>query len=377
MNIRQIITHNLENIPGWRSRRHIVVFESDDWGSLRMPSQDVYHKLLDYGIRVDKCHYCMNDSLATEEDLARLFEVLCSVKDQKGKPAIMTANVVVANPDFERIRACNFEQYFYRTISEDIPNHFGCEHSLDLWREGNQKGFFVLQSHGREHLNVNRWMQYLRGNYPETRFAFSLGVYGISKTISSEKRKTFLAAFDFENQEEEAIVNGIASEGLDIFERLFGFRSKSFIAPNYTWGRSLEAALKQGSVSYIQGRMISKYVRSGNKQEKNRLRYIGRENYLGQIDLCRNSIFEPSSDRSKDWVDSCLSDMEIAFRWRHPAIISAHRVNFISSLNISNRDDNLKQFGRLLREIVKKWPDVEFMSSDQLGDLIIKGSNND
>ena len=42
MNIKQTITHNLLNIPGWRTKRHIVVIESDDWGSIRMPSKEVY-----------------------------------------------------------------------------------------------------------------------------------------------------------------------------------------------------------------------------------------------------------------------------------------------------------------------------------------------
>ena len=31
----------LINIPGWRTNRHIVVIESDDWGSIRMPSCEV------------------------------------------------------------------------------------------------------------------------------------------------------------------------------------------------------------------------------------------------------------------------------------------------------------------------------------------------
>ena len=42
MTLKQTITHNLLNIPGWRTKRHIVVIESDDWGSIRMPSKDVY-----------------------------------------------------------------------------------------------------------------------------------------------------------------------------------------------------------------------------------------------------------------------------------------------------------------------------------------------
>ena len=42
MNLKQTITHNLLNIPGCRTNRHIVVIESDDWGSIRMPSKEVY-----------------------------------------------------------------------------------------------------------------------------------------------------------------------------------------------------------------------------------------------------------------------------------------------------------------------------------------------
>ena len=29
---------NLSNLPGWRTSRKIVVIESDDWGTIRMPS---------------------------------------------------------------------------------------------------------------------------------------------------------------------------------------------------------------------------------------------------------------------------------------------------------------------------------------------------
>ena len=32
-------------IPDWKTRRRIVVIESDDWGSLRMPSMNAFKKL--------------------------------------------------------------------------------------------------------------------------------------------------------------------------------------------------------------------------------------------------------------------------------------------------------------------------------------------
>lgn len=372
MTFKQTITHNLLNIPGWRTKRHIVVIESDDWGSIRMPSKEVYEQLLKAGIRVDQCHYCSNDSIAREEDLSLLFEVLNSYKDINGKPAVITANAVVANPDFRKIKESEFNQYFYKRITEGLPEIKGCECSLDLWKEGNENGCFRLQSHGREHLNVARWMHYLKENYPETRLAFDLGVYGLSTHITSEKRKSFLPAFDFENNQEERQANEIAADGLLVFEQIFGFKSSSFIAPNYTWGKSLEKNISDCGVKYIQGQQRGKYRNTNGENNKIRQRYLGRKNEYGQIDLCRNAIFEPSEAPQKDWVDTCMKDIAIAFRWHHPAIICSHRVNYVGTINVENRDRNLRSLARLLGQIKNRWPDVEFMSSDQLGNLIMQ-----
>ena len=214
MNIKQTIRQNFLNIPGWRTNRHIVVIESDDWGSIRMPSREAFEKLKAYGIKVENCCYCCNDSIATVDDLSLLFETLNSVKDKNNHAAVLTANAVVANPDFEKIKANDYTTYHYKLITESIPSLTGCEHSLSMWKEGNRNGFFVLQSHGREHLNVARWMRYLEQGYKETRFAFDHGVYGLSTTITSEKRKSYLPAFDFENKDEERVANEIAKDGL-------------------------------------------------------------------------------------------------------------------------------------------------------------------
>lgn len=372
MNFKQKITHNLLNIPGWCTKRHIVVIESDDWGSVRMPSKEVYDKLLNNGIRVDKCHYCKNDSIASEDDLSLLFDVLNSVKDINGNPVKITANSIVANPDFEKIKESDFEEYHYKLITEGLRKIKGCENSLNLWNEGNDKGFFIIQSHGREHLNVSRWMHYLKQNYKETRFAFDLGVYGLSTNITSENRKSFLPAFDFATADEEKKVNLIAIDGLRLFEEIFGFKSTSFIAPNYVWGKSLEKTIYNNGVTYIQGQQVARFRNSTNENNKKRIRYIGKTNNFGQIDLARNCTFEPSENLQKDWISSCLKDIEIAFRWNHPAIICSHRVNYIGTININNRDNGLKQLSILLKEIKKRWPNVEFMSSNELGDLIKK-----
>jgi hypothetical protein len=374
---KSAIVTNIKNARGWRTNRKIVLIESDDWGSIRMPSKKVFNKLLESGIRVDNCHYCKYDSLESEDDLSLLFNILNSVKDINFKPAVLTANSVVTNPDFGKIRQGGFSEYFYVKTTESYGKFKGCENSLKLLKEAQFAGNLSIQSHGREHLNIQRWMQYLKNDYRETMFAFNLGVYGISTTITSENRKSFLPAFDFETEEQEEYGNYIVKDGLRIFKEIYGFSSKSFIAPNYTWSKSLEKALYEGGVKYIQGAQIHKYKVKPEEKTNKRLRYNGKQNNYGQIDLARNCMFEPSENPNKDWVNSCLSQINRAFYWKHPAIISSHRVNFMGGMDVKNRDKNLRHLKKLLFEIKKRWPDVEFMSSNDLGDLITNMRDDD
>lgn len=99
-NFRSSLARHLVNYKGWQTTRKIIVIESDDWGSIRMPSKEIYDNLLKSGIRVDRCPYNRYDSLASEEDLSALFDVLTSFRDMNGNHPVITANTVVANPDF-------------------------------------------------------------------------------------------------------------------------------------------------------------------------------------------------------------------------------------------------------------------------------------
>ena len=65
--------------------------------------------------------------------------------------------------------------------------------------------------------------------------------------------------------------------------------------------------------------------------------------------------------------------MEINFFWHKPANISSHRVNYIGFLHPENRENSLRKLEELLAKMLKKWPDIEFMTSEELGDLIFSG----
>ena len=52
-----------------------------------------------------------------------------------------------------------------------------------------------------------------------------------------------------------------------------------------------------------------------------------------------------------------------------PAVVDTHRVNYIGSIVENNRRENLMLLDQLLTQIKRRWPDVQFMSSDQLAQL--------
>lgn len=352
-------------MPGWRTNRKIIVFESDDWGSIRMPSRRAFDVLLSAGIRVDNCHYNRYDSLASSDDLSHLFSILNKFKDRNGNHPVITANTIVANPDFDRIKKSNFTEYHYELFTETFkryPKHNG---TFELWKQGIDAGFFKPQFHGREHLNVSRWLKVLQSGSKETRMAFENSLFGISTTITSEQRKSYLAALEFDDISELTWQNEMLADGLKLFEIMFGYKSKTFIAPNYIWHPEVESQLHSSGIEALQGG--SSHLIPGGHETNRLIRHkLGEYNSWNQNYLIRNAEFEPSGDQKKDWLKSCLNEIEVAFMWNKPAIIGSHRVNYIGFIDESNRIKNLQLLNQLLSIMLKKWPNIEFMSSDQL-----------
>lgn len=365
MKIQQKVKHNLLNIPGWRTNRHIVVIESDDWGSIRMPSKEVYNSLIKKGVTLGKYGFEKVDTIASRTDLEKLFEVCDSFRDINGRPLAITANAVVANPDFRRIKEADYSEYFYEPITATMDRYYPDNSPFPLWIEGLNRGVFYPQFHGREHVNVPMWMNSLRKNHPGAREAFDCGVFSFIVDKSIDVRVKNTSAYHYLNEKELEFDKQSIIEGASLFKELFSFESKSFIAPSYKWDEQIEKTLSQVGVKYLQG-MISHF--SNGKRSINP---VGRRNKYGQIYLNRNVFFECSQNPSYDWIGDALQRIDIAFRWKKPVTICAHRLNFVGALNARNRDETLVKFKKLLMMIQKTWPDVEFMTSHELGELIL------
>jgi hypothetical protein len=370
--LKSTLASYLKNIPGWRTRRKIVVIESDDWGSIRMPSGEVYEKCLEAGYRVDRIAYERYDSLASEADLERLFELLLSFRDIQGNPPVITANVLPANPDFEKIKESGYREYHYELITETFqryPEHKRC---FQLWKDGMNDGIFFPQSHGREHLNVSLFMEGLRNGDPDLLFGFEHGIPGIiphGENPAGGNR--YVESLKYSTPRDKNDKLEIVLEGLELFENLFGFRSESFIPPNYLWSSEFDALVSDQGVRFYQGNRKMK-----EPQPDGTVRYhthlLGDINDHGQRYIVRNVLFEPSLFKMNisDPVANCLRQISAAFTLQKPAVICSHRINYTGFIDPGNRDRNLVLFRELLSQIQKKWPDVEFMNTVQLGNLI-------
>lgn len=366
--LKQTLTRNLLNIPGWRTNRKIVVIESDDWGSIRMPSKEVYDKLLSAGYPVNLNQYERLDSLASKDDLELLFELLSSFTDINGNHPIITANCVVANPDFAKIKADGFQNYHFELIDETFKRYPNHENNIEIWKKGNQEGLFHPQFHAREHLNVSKFMKALAEGDKDVHFGFHNSMPGNIGKDKTRKGNYYVQATYYENEVDKQNKLSIYLEGLDIFEQTFGYRSETIIPPNYTWNRDFNQFVVNKGVRFIQGQR--KMREPAIDKDIYYHRFQGRRNRAGLINLVRNVTFEPSIRPISNQVERTLSEIAAAFRMRKPAIISSHRINYVGFLDEKNRDNTLILLKKIITTTQQKWPDIEFMTSDTLGNII-------
>ena len=368
---REIHDH-LININGWETNRKLIIIESDDWGSIRMPSRKVYEDLLKSGDRVDEDPFTRYDSLESETDISELASVLTKFKDCNGKSPIFTANFAVANPDFDKIKENQFQTYYYEPFTRTLESYPQHKQTLSLIKQCAEQGMFFPQLHCREHLNVSRWMGDLRTKKSDVRYAFDNRMISTWKSFTKYNRYAYMDSFNYSSDGEILDLEDILREGGILFRDLFGYASKSFIASCYIWASELENTLYDIDIEYIQGDryQLTPKAGAGNADLVRKKHYVGQANRNNQIYLIRNCTFEPSWDNKCDWVDRCLSQISTSFQWHKPATISTHRLNYIGYIDEKNRSYNLKLLERLIAGILKSWPDVEFITTVDLGDMI-------
>ena len=362
---------NFSNIFGWRTDRKVVCFECDDWGSIRISNKESKERLLANGIPLNSNYFTKFDTLESDIDLRMLFELVASFEDTKGNHPVITTLNIMGNPDFYEIEKGSFSRYYWQPLAQTYLD-YGLNPGLmqETWKEGVQKGFIYPAFHGREHLHVNRWMGGLQQKLPVTMMAFKEGITGLHPQMAREQRKEYQAAFDAETPEDIDFLKMSIPQGLKEFEDYFGFRARYFVPANGFFPVSILPMLKHEGIEYINTPKMGKSP-TGRGTYERYFRYLGKRVADGIYYITRNAAFEPSNPiKGEDWLQKCLENIRRAFNMGKPAVIGMHRVNYVGGIDEANRDFGLSQLRMLFSKILLAWPDVEFMSTEQLGDLI-------
>lgn len=363
MGLKKNVFQNYINFRGLNTKKKLISIQSDDWGSIRIPNKEVYNKL-EKKLNLDKCNYSKYDSLETANDIHDLVEVLDYIKSKYGKKPLMTLNYLSCNPDFKRIMEDDFKVYHAEQISTTYKNYDGADNALK-YIINDYQSYFDPQFHGREHFNSNIWLKLLNQD-KRVRLAFDYEFFALGYNNFKDIKYPYLASFMKLTPTES--FDKIIEEGLAIHAKLFKKSATSFIAPVYVWDEKIEESLAGQGINTIQGL----YKRKDFNKEQKKVTYSSRRSEkftsYNQLQTVRNCFFEPSVKIEYDWVNECLKDIEVAFKWNRPAVICSHRINFSGRLDNQRKNDNLKLFKTLLESIATKWPDIEFVDSETLYD---------
>lgn len=350
----------------FRTNQHIVVFESDDWGSIRMSNRKDWGDLLNMGYAVDKRPYERFDTLESPNDLEALFEVLSKFKDANGNHPVLTANMLMVNPDFEKIKEERYQAYYYEPIADTYTRYYGDTRVLALMKQGMDSGVFMPQSHGREHFNVRQWLAGLQAGNEDLLTAYRFGMCGIAPKAHPEIGNQMMSALLASNEYEQKEIDRIVAEGLTLFEKMWGFKSKTFVAPRYLWNESSEKTLSENGVELFQTDRRSKPA----FHSPVRFFSTGSRNKYGQVYSVRNCRFEPATKEGGESVDDLMEQIDNTFKQHKLVVFSTHRINYAGGIDESNRTRTLRVLDEFLTRLLIKYPDTVFMSSNQLIEVL-------
>ena len=394
--MRGVMDH-IKNLGGWRTRRKLVVIAVDDYGNVRLDSRQAREALNKAGFMA-KNRFDRFDTLETVQDLEALYEVLSSVEDRNGRNAIFSPYALPCNINYEVMADEGYQRY----VHEDLPVTFqklearhprAYSGAWTMWKEGMEMGLMAPQCHGREHVNLGIMKEKIARGDADLYAAFRNRSY-TGLTVPPGRSFGYSAAFGFKDTEELKGHEQILEHGLRAFKHVFGYHSVCFTAPAQQFHPDLEPVLRRNGILALDRPFMHVQQSPGtgrnNSQSQRKWSTTARKwNTTGALrssglrTMVRNVVFEPCDGKhvipdaineavstASESVERALKEIAVAFRLGKPAIISSHRVNYCGFVEESNRRIGLASLKSLLRELVHRWPDVEFMSVAELTDLI-------
>ncbi len=334
----------LEFLPHYLRRRFkekYVIIESDDWGLERAVSD---HSIEWAAAKFGREYFTRwtLDTLETKEDLELLFELLSSIRDNRGSHPVITANFITHNIDYQ-----SNDKLGFIPISEGFNSGAG---PLELYHQGITQGLIFPQLHGYSHYNLSALVSFI--DTDEARESFANGFAACRSTIRGN-----LAFLQGELGKSNQMYDKIA-EAAKVFRETFGYDSLTFIPPTFILDQCALSLLKNAGIEMIQSanRLLDT---SGDKYSRPYFRKSG-----GFVWSVRNARLDPFKGYDFDHL-KCIASISSAFENNYPAVIDFHRVNFSGRFNPEYRNRTLKELRMLFKGILKRWPDAIFTHSQK------------
>jgi nicotinamide mononucleotide adenylyltransferase len=365
--LKEYLKKHFINARGKSTSKKVLVIESDDWGSIRIPNKEAQQYLINEKLIKITDPFSAYDCLENANDYESLIEVLKSYKDKLGNHPVITTNMVMANPDFIKIKANQFQNFYIESFAKTYENYYPNQQTLEVLKNGIHQKLIYPQFHAREHLNALQWLKRLQNSDERFLKAFDVNCFAIDDLEQGNIRANLMASYDYQNMYEYNFVKESITDGLKMFEQTFGFTSKTTIAPCYVWNDYIEKLFNEAGVKSLQ----SSYIQQKKHTEKHQRVWqkMGNTNQYQQKYFVRNVLFEPALNHKTKWVEKAMESIAIAFFWNKPAIVGSHRINYVAGLSKENRNNNLEQLNELFKKVIKKWSDIEFINSEQLLEL--------
>ncbi|MBM4019365.1 MAG: hypothetical protein FJ288_13765 [Planctomycetes bacterium] len=349
----------------------VVVIESDDWGGRFVVT------VSDPPLR--------NLESAEAAAVERLVGVLRRHQDSVGRHPIISAFVVVGQPDIAAIAADSAERYHWIPIDHVQP----C--LVATLRRAQAEGFFEINYHARDHCNADLAVQVVREAI--TRAAdearlfdplcvstfHPIGTLPYKKLEDRNRLTTEYLAVRGKHfvPPDPAAVDSRVAEGVCEFRRLFERPPRSTVAAGYMWGPDAEASWRHHGIRFVHGVNYQRGVPQPTEMIERRgfgFRTVG-----GMVGVTRNVVFEPDLRMCGPLpsVDEALASAARLFAQGQPAVVCAHAWCFyVTETGLKDPAAVETMFSRLddlLTGFERTYPNLRYASSEEVGQLAEAG----
>ena len=332
-----------------------MLFQSDDWASIGIPSRETIANLRAAGADVGHSPWDYY-GLETEEDLTKLGALLAAFADRDGHRPVFTANFLMANADIRRMREENFTRFRSVAIENGFPAPW-TGNLMAVYRAMVDDGVFEPALHGFTHFNKGEWLSCLADDSARGADARLLVAHDV--VCLPSLALTYSCAFVTRNGEEryldEPVQKRLIKKAVTMFESAFGAKPKSACAPGYRANDVTRRVWREFGIQAEQSTGTEPLMRES-----------------GLLAYRRNVFFEPVLE-GRDAVAHALDDAREAVARGTPVVICTHSMNYISRFaNGASRSLSLPR--ELIEGLLAEFPDLRFAGTAEVTDQFNAGN---